>query len=780
MFFISGAIIGYGLYLLITDSQEFTKPALGWLLLTGYTLTLLAFNNNNNIAWQEIWSLYNDIHSITTEELFNMIITNNVNEIEMGNVEAGSEFKIKNSAKAFSILSSGLYSNKIRAIIRELSCNAVDGHTVVNKQDVPFDVHLPSRMEPHFSVRDYGVGLSHDSVMSMYTTYFDSSKTGSNDLIGGLGLGSKSPFSYTNNFTVASIKDGIRNVYTAYIDDMGVPSITRLLTEDSSDESGVEVSFAVEEDDIYKFREEAQYVFATFAVHPNVIGTYYKKDIEYHVENIIDGVHHYKSNTFANGGAMAIMGNVAYPINVPNAQQNLGDLAQLLDNSLLIKFDIGSLDIQASREHLSYIPSTIKSIKDKLKEISDGLLPIVKEKILGETNAWARVAIINNLCASSLFSSTTREYVKTSGLPFTDTITGKAKSSFRLFQKQLKDKFNIELIVYQRGYRKVNLIQAQYDYNNNSPITENSYYYNVDINESVKFIVADGIKGLRQRTKSYCNNAGSRNTLYVMMQADKTIPALYNEFLTAIYNPYTITENDLPEYKTTSREKIAYDAFFQSYRSKGRFSDSFQWTTFEFDEEDDTIHYYMPLNNKNIVSPKFGTVSLDSYMNTFSHTGIESIDNAKVIGVRKSGLPAIEGMKNWINFETYMENIARFAIKQSGGIFAKFAKQQDIFFNKLSTELMELVNDKSPLKVAYNKFANVESFESAMHIPSTQNVYVLSRKFDLGVDVDLAVDKHKKSLYNVVNRYPLLASVVRENPKAVAEYINLIDTHKGV
>lgn len=46
MFFISGVIIGYGLYLLITDSQEFTKPALGWLLLTGYTLTLLAFNNN--------------------------------------------------------------------------------------------------------------------------------------------------------------------------------------------------------------------------------------------------------------------------------------------------------------------------------------------------------------------------------------------------------------------------------------------------------------------------------------------------------------------------------------------------------------------------------------------------------------------------------------------------------------------------------------------------------------------------------------------------------------
>lgn len=44
MSFISGAIIGFGLFLLITDSQEFTKPALGWLLLTGYALTLLAFS----------------------------------------------------------------------------------------------------------------------------------------------------------------------------------------------------------------------------------------------------------------------------------------------------------------------------------------------------------------------------------------------------------------------------------------------------------------------------------------------------------------------------------------------------------------------------------------------------------------------------------------------------------------------------------------------------------------------------------------------------------------
>lgn len=115
-----------------------------------------------------------------------------------------SSFKMKRSAKAFSILSSGIYANKIRAIIRELSCNAYDSHVEAGKKDVPFEVHLPTHFEPYFYVRDYGTGLTHQQVFDVYTTYFESTKTDSNDYIGALGLGSKSPFSYTENFTNAN------------------------------------------------------------------------------------------------------------------------------------------------------------------------------------------------------------------------------------------------------------------------------------------------------------------------------------------------------------------------------------------------------------------------------------------------------------------------------------------------------------------------------------------------------------------------------------------------
>ena len=46
----------------------------------------------------------------------------------MSNVGEIGEFRIRNSAKAFNILSSGLYANKVKAVVRELSCNAVDSH----------------------------------------------------------------------------------------------------------------------------------------------------------------------------------------------------------------------------------------------------------------------------------------------------------------------------------------------------------------------------------------------------------------------------------------------------------------------------------------------------------------------------------------------------------------------------------------------------------------------------------------------------------------------------
>ena len=178
-------------------------------------------------------------------------------------------FKIKESAKAFRILSSSLYSNKIRAIVRELTCNALDSHVEAGNRD-PYVVHLPTYTEPTFSVQDFGVGLTHDRVMALYSTYFESTKTESNDFVGALGLGSKSPFSYTDNFVVIASKDGETNTYSAFINDAGVPSIVRLGTEQTGAPNGVTVQMAVQSIDFETFKRELYDVVRWYDLLPIV------------------------------------------------------------------------------------------------------------------------------------------------------------------------------------------------------------------------------------------------------------------------------------------------------------------------------------------------------------------------------------------------------------------------------------------------------------------------------------------------------------------------------
>ena len=89
-------------------------------------------------------------------------------------------FTIAASGKAFRSLIDSIYSRKIEAPIRELATNAFDGHLAVGKIE-PFDVHLPTILDPTFWVRDYGCSMTHEMVMNRYTTLFDSTKDGQRD-----------------------------------------------------------------------------------------------------------------------------------------------------------------------------------------------------------------------------------------------------------------------------------------------------------------------------------------------------------------------------------------------------------------------------------------------------------------------------------------------------------------------------------------------------------------------------------------------------------------------
>ena len=161
------------------------------------------------------------------------------------------EFTFKQSAHAFNILVSRLYTDPIKAIIRELSANAHDSHVEAGKPNCKMLIHLPNNSERFFSIRDFGVGLSPDDVINVYSTIFESTKTDSNDYTGCLGLGSKTPFSYTDNFIVESFFNGKHYIYNAYFNEQGVPCMAMLdgNGSDTNEENGVKITISVKSGD---------------------------------------------------------------------------------------------------------------------------------------------------------------------------------------------------------------------------------------------------------------------------------------------------------------------------------------------------------------------------------------------------------------------------------------------------------------------------------------------------------------------------------------------------
>jgi len=305
------------------------------------------------------------------------------NTIEQSGEFQTSNFKIEATAKAFKILSDGLYSNKIKAVVRELSTNAYDSHVDAGHPEKPFEVFLPSRLEPTFSIRDYGTGLSYEDCMDLYTTYFRSNRTDSNDSVGCLGLGSKSPFAYADQFLVESFFNGTHYTFSSYQGEDGSPVFALLESQETNEPNGLKVSLAVQEDDCYEFEDEATTIYQHFAVRPEI-----NKELNYSDrEALVSGKHW----TIYNKGYdnNVIMGQVVYPIDIRQFDEE-SEVYKLLNNcnGFEIVAQIGELDITPSRESLSYNNRTKDNLLAILKKALEELANNVSTAISESETLW--------------------------------------------------------------------------------------------------------------------------------------------------------------------------------------------------------------------------------------------------------------------------------------------------------------------------------------------------------------------------------------------------------
>ena len=277
------------------------------------------------------------------------------------NSTSSTAFTIQASGKMFHMVISGLYSNKPQSITREIWSNAFDAHAMVGKEAVPFEITFPTSITPTFSVRDFGPGIAHEDMEGFYTVLGHSTKENTNKAVGKWGVGRMSPMSYTDTFSVVSRHKGMIAYYTVQLGPDGSPQLHVLAPPSpTNEESGLEVSFPVDRDDVRDFQNAAHIVSHGFSVPPRITNS---KDLQFtDVTKVFegDGFYLYKDSRLS--GAYAQMGCVMYPIP-----------SQYLDRPLsaVVQFDIGDLEVTASREALSFGPNdpTAGNIKKRMAAV---------------------------------------------------------------------------------------------------------------------------------------------------------------------------------------------------------------------------------------------------------------------------------------------------------------------------------------------------------------------------------------------------------------------------
>lgn len=713
-----------------------------------------------------------------------MILQQAPTNLELSNVGPVGEFRIRNSAKAFKILSDGLYSNKHRAIVRELACNAVDSHVAAGIASTPIECHLPTALDPWFSIRDYGVGLNDDQVTNIYTTYFESTKTASNDFIGALGLGSKSPFSYTENFTVTAIKDGVQRIYTAFINELGVPSIAKMAEMETDQGNGVEVKFAVNHKDFSVFASEAMDVFSWFKVHPRMTGNVLPQRVrKFSRTDVIPGVHIVENSRM---GAVAIMGNIAYPITIPQETlrqlPDTEDIRVVLNSPVVMEFAIGELDFQASREALSYIQSTIDAIVARCRLLFGTIRAQIEPELDSIENLWTRADKIRSLqgsAGSKMYEQVLESYIAQRGMSALMSMYhhyGKQPTNAlpnKLKVDDLRAQYNVGITLMRAGYT-VDVVHADRDYNNAGTA---ALTYTFDFSENQVFVTNDTKTGGQTRLKAYFKTH-RKHRIWLLQAVDPKKPADYDGVLKLFHSPPESMVTKLSSYPATNKPKsldvkgILEMHQCTDYKREGQMV----WRDIESKDIADTTvtRYYVPLTG---YEPSFAIKKLAELaspvhwlVERLKKSGIAELHGIRVFGVRKNRIEEIQKLPNWKLLEDHLTD---FFVNATPRTFANLGatiidSHSSLRRNKNAAAHLDA---SSPFVQLINEFKDA-STQGEVRDDAVQLLKLFAPKSNLG-DLTTQINDRCEAMKK---RYPLLARLEIYVPsREVADYIKLVD-----
>lgn len=479
------------------------------------------------------------------------------NELTTANDNA-SNFSMKQSAHAFKILTTSLYSNKHKAVLREYFANAYDAILEASKTD-PVRICLPTTDEPTLVISDTGVGMDKDQLTKLYSTFFDSTKQHSNDTIGGFGLGSKSAFAISNEFFVTSTKDNYFVTVKAFLD-KGMPKLSIINEGPSTSPTGTTVSIPIfNETDQTRLYEQSIDLFVYSPIPPIVtLGTTESVNIKTNPSHNV-----YHNMYFTTGWRkfdQAVIGLFSYsiPESLQNRIEQNTDYQQLYSKfrkvtdqtCLNFVLPLGALELSPSRET---IEDTEENAEVLLTIIEAALTKFIKDvdSYLDPTYNFLKSFVATDLSNYIDYQNKLEEFKKLVPINIISSIDKKLyNTDFTNDPVSTTLHTNLSQSPWFTIDRHNSLVRLNYVFN------YNKWYYAYDLNKvNVKklntsrkspAVVPVGIK--EPDKKIYLVNTKGANVTRYYKQVSKTLN--YNNETIDIENIYIL--DDLVDYAKVS------------------------------------------------------------------------------------------------------------------------------------------------------------------------------------------------------------------------------------
>jgi hypothetical protein len=302
--------------------------------------------------------------------------------VEMSDDFSSSLFSIGDASIVFDILRSKLYSNPISAVCREYSCNARDSHREAGKQDQPIQISLPNNLEPHYKIKDFGVGISPDRIENIFIKYGSSTKRDDNSQTGFFGMGSKCAFSVTDTFSVNTVFDGVKYNYQCLIDPSKIGKLLLLNSMATDLPNETEIIIPVKNKDFNEFKHWTEHSTKHWDVKPIIKGG----SINYTTPEVLIEGNSWKliKQSNYNRDIKLIIDGIEYPLDRAAFKQTAQNALSIVDAGYydtILYFGIGELSLSASREQIYLDEKTQKKITSRLIDLKKEIVKNIEEEI---------------------------------------------------------------------------------------------------------------------------------------------------------------------------------------------------------------------------------------------------------------------------------------------------------------------------------------------------------------------------------------------------------------